>query len=822
MHTYPSITEPGVAQSPAMGVDASNPSEGASPYDTSSMSQQPSPHQHHLGASHSQSQLQSQSQAQSQQSQQPQHQQPQQQPQRSVKRPRPVKSCTECRKRKLRCDRLCPCSQCQKSSRPCKYAPDQDSANLSEGSDAEAAEPGRPAKRNYSHSTLPGLGSTYSDAGAARPNKVGDSTSLPLLEELSIRMERLEKQVLVRSPSRAELGGGRIVAAPPETIRGLTVKRGALRTRYFGQNDPRVLLNLFDDAKAYVAHNFQREPFTSFEALHKHLRGELTKSLTPITVFVDSMMPIHKRMTDILPKRAVCDRLLAAYLDTSETQFRILHTPTFVEQYNQYWQGNPQAEHFLPQMLSVLAVASRFDTKSRGLVHQERVEGVHIPTACALIRIWLDSLKGKQLVELATLQVEVLLLLAKRMIIPRAQDSWNHLGFVVRMAMSMGLHRDPSEFEPRMTVFHGEIRRRLWFTVLDMDLYMSIAANMPCLTRDGDYSCRPPRNLNDVDLYPEMTELPPSRPLDQATDSQIQVYTVMTLPTRMRVAHMINRIDTIRDYQEVLDVGGKLDRFLEDINYIFPRHAALSDAQKSRLWRNRVILDMHVRRPLLALYRPFAMAAPEAPTQISRAYLRSCMVILKYIDEVDPNLPHFQDVAEMYVQMLRRDIVQASLSVCYFIRPAVRPSADTVMLDQHGIRSSPAPVDDFPGYIPDDLMLWTPARLIGTVQKTIDLLVGLIRGSDVKDVLCIAVVLESVRKADVRSEEITNNLFGLLDACLRATNVTADKLRSLYLGSANDAYSHGRMPYVQQGYSMGGLSDPTTELGGWLMWDGWD
>lgn len=83
-------------------------------------------------------------------------------------------------------------------------------------------------------------------------------------------------------------------------------------------------------------------------------------------------------------------------------------------------------------------------------------------------------------------------------------------------------------------------------------------------------------------------------------------------------------------------------------------------------------------------------------------------------------------------------------------------------------------------------------------------------------------MLESVRKADVRSEEITNNLFGLLDACLRATNVTADKLRSLYLGSANDAYSHGRMPYVQQGYSMGGLSDPTTELGGWIMWDGWD
>lgn len=250
MHTYPSITEPGVAQSPAMGADASNPSDGASPYDTSSMSQQNSPrqqsYQNHLGAS-SRSQSQSQQQPQSQS--QSQSQQPQQ---RSVKRPRPVKSCTECRKRKLRCDRLCPCSQCQKSSRPCKYAPDQDSGNLSDGSDAEGAEPGRPAKRNYSHSTLSVMGGTYNDVATAKPAKASDPASLPLLEELSIRMERLEKQVLVRSPSRAELGGSRIVAAAPETIRGLTVKRGAMRTRFFGQNDPRVLLNLVSREKSCV------------------------------------------------------------------------------------------------------------------------------------------------------------------------------------------------------------------------------------------------------------------------------------------------------------------------------------------------------------------------------------------------------------------------------------------------------------------------------------------------------------------------------------------------------------------------------------------
>lgn len=170
--------------------------------------------------------------------------QQQQQQQRSVKRPRPVKSCTECRKRKLRCDRLCPCSQCQKSNRTCKYAMDHDSANLSEGSDTEMPEPARPAKRNCNPSIfnsgtpLPSNDSTYG------PIRNGDNGAAPSLEELSMRMERLERQLMARSPVVSEGSGGRLIAASSETIRGLTVKQGALRTRYHGQNSPRVLLNL--------------------------------------------------------------------------------------------------------------------------------------------------------------------------------------------------------------------------------------------------------------------------------------------------------------------------------------------------------------------------------------------------------------------------------------------------------------------------------------------------------------------------------------------------------------------------------------------------
>lgn len=162
---------------------------------------------------------------------------------RSVKRPRPVKSCTECRKRKLRCDRNLPCSQCQKSHRNCKYAAEHDSSMMSDGSDVEIGDVQRPPKRNcLPANATPG---SHAPESSFVPLRNGESTAHSALEELTSRLDRLEKQFMIKSPAGTEFSGaGQHLPLSPETIRGLTVKRGALRTRFFGQSSVRVLLNL--------------------------------------------------------------------------------------------------------------------------------------------------------------------------------------------------------------------------------------------------------------------------------------------------------------------------------------------------------------------------------------------------------------------------------------------------------------------------------------------------------------------------------------------------------------------------------------------------
>ncbi|KAG6039905.1 hypothetical protein E4U41_001812 [Claviceps citrina] len=775
---------------------------------------------------HQQQQQQQQQQHQQQQQQQQQHQHSLQMQQRSVKRPRPVKSCTECRKRKLKCDRLLPCSQCQKSSRTCKYAADHDPANLSDASDSEPVDTNRPNKRSCPPGTA-NAGNVPNSDTAATPAKNGGSPGLPVLEELTLRMDRLERHVQGRSPAPTDISGGRMLYAADGTVRGLSVKRNGMITRFFGQHSPRVMLNVFPEARAFLTGQHRRNAIDdllhNFRLLHKHRQDELHMAMKPITVFVDSMMPVQKRMTDILPKKEICDRLVTMYFDTSESIYRILHTRTFYDAYNMYWEGNLQSESFLPQLLCVLSVASRFETKSRGMGH-ERSDGVHIPTACALIQSWLDSLKGKQLVDVSTVQVQILLIHASRMITPRLQDSWNKLGYVLRLAMSMGMHRDPAEFEPRIPVFWGEMRRRLWFTMADMDLHMSIACNMPSLLRDGDFTCKPPRNLNDSEMYLNMQELPPTRPIDQMTDNQMQVYAAITLAARMRVAPLVNRIDSLRDYSEVLDVGTKMERFLDDINYIYPRQGSYSAAQKSKQWRSRVILDMHVRRPLLALYRPLALGAPDVPAEISRAFLKSSVVILKYLDELDPSLAQFHEVAEMYHQILKPDIIYSSLSICFYIQAAVRQNSESLVLGHSGGPShmTTETGDEFSLYSGESVVPWSPLRLISTVQESLDLLIKFMSGSDTKDILVVAAVLESVKNPQPNIQDMTRKLYAVLDACLRSSGTTKEKLGAMSLDQqyAPEAFMHGQSMYGYSGSKVSG--GPGKGLTGWTLWDGWD
>ncbi|KAI2611261.1 fungal-specific transcription factor domain-containing protein [Hypoxylon fragiforme] len=716
---------------------------------------------------------------------------------RSVKRPRPVKSCLECRKRKLRCDRASPCSQCHKTQRACRYAAEGDAASLSDGSDAETPE--RTTKRNR--------------AGTSQESRQRNSDYAAVIEDHARRLERLEGHLLSRTLSTAGSSSTptQRPAASSLTIRGLTVKGNSLRTRFFGQSSTRVLVNLFDEARDFMFSRNKtsdiRDLFLNLQKVYRALQDEHRKVTAPITVYVDSMTPIQKRMADVLPSRAVCDSLVSVYLSGSENIYRVLHSPSFMHQYNQYWEGITQCDAFLPQLLSILCVGYRYLKAGKGQFHDR--EGIHIPTASSLVRTWLDSLRGKQLVEFSTLQAEILQLMARRMISPQNQESWTHLGLIVRMAMTMGLHRDPSEFARKIPPFWAEQRRRLWYTILELDVHMSMQCNLPCCIRDGDFTCLPPRNLNDEDIHPNMEQLPPSKPIDQHTDSRVQVFAASTLSMRFRVVDLINRIESLQDYQPVLELGSELERVFEDVRYIVPlSHSMREDIEARRKWVIRVVLDMHCRRPLLALYRPFALSHSDVPQQIVTGYLRSSVILLSYLDELDPSLPDYSHVWHMHQVVLKREILQAAFSVCYYMKQAadgtdllVSPNSDA------NIKSEPLLVGDSCIAASESSVLLSLPRLRSSVKKVLDTLLKRIWdiGTDLRDLVSLTVVFYTSQGGtpEQKRDAIKGGLQAILEASLQAIHVNQDNMTSIPVRGVLEYYACGAILIVlQTGYAV--------------------
>ncbi|XXG97817.1 hypothetical protein Hte_004131 [Hypoxylon texense] len=737
-------------------------------------------------------------------------------PSRSVKRPRPVKSCLECRKRKLKCDRTSPCSQCQKAQRACRYAAEGEAVSLSDGSDAEVPE--RTVKRSR-------------PVANQEPAQRGTNYAA-VLEDHAARLERLEKQLLGSGSSIAESSGtpAQRPAASSLTIRGLTVK-GGLRTRFFGQSSTRVLVNLFDEAKEFMFSRNKssdiRELFLNIQKIHKALQDEHRKATAPITVFVDSMTPIQKRMADVLPSRAVCDTLLNIYLSGSETIYRVLHTPSFMGQYIGYWEGNPQPDAFLPQLLSILCVGYRFLGAGKGQYHDR--EGIHIPTASSLVRTWLDGLRGKQLVEFSTLQAELLQLMAQRMINPQNQESWTHLGLIVRMAMTMGLHRDPSEFAHKISPFWAEQRRKLWYTMLELDIHMSMQCNLPCCIREGDFTCLPPRNLNDEDIYPNIEQLPPSKPIDQYTDSRIQVFAASTISMRLKVVELINRTDSLQDYQQVLEIGNELERVFEDVRYITPPATHSNDRKEyRRKWLSRIVLDMHCRRPILALYRPFALSSPDAPQQIMTGYLRSSMILLSYLDELDPTSPDYQHIWHMHQLVLKQDILQAAFSVCYYMKQINNGSTatDPLAVDSH---TKPDSVEEACIVASESSVLLSLPRLKATVQKVLDGMLSRVReiGTDLRDIVSLTVVFNTSQGGtpEQKRDAIKSGVQAILDAGLQAIHANQEKIASMPImppsvpGSmnatqANSSFMNNAQPFIATADTPNTIPDDFS-----AMWD---
>ncbi|RAL13235.1 putative C6 transcription factor [Aspergillus homomorphus CBS 101889] len=597
-----------------------------------------------------------------------------------VRRRRPPLSCTICRRRKLKCDRALPCGQCIKSKTPdqCVYVGQQPSK-----SDARRVDDTPPQRARTSVSRAsPAHGGLYvfdskhqlSANRITKPKARSDE-----LHELRNRVQFLEAALSKAGPIHTPESLGydaqseAAVRVAPEA-QNLTDDVKALpsrscfrgkksRTRYCGRCHSAVTLAFFDDVTAFMRgqrSSLKRNPdYKKF----KNFKGEVWARERQ-----DHQRAFRNKswnLEEMVPPRHVADELVNLYLSTFEMTYRILHVPTFLEEYEAYWTATgPRDRCFVAKLLALMAASSCFlspTTKIDGgeKLHEAAAEWI------AGARSWIAFTLVSSNLDFNILQIECLIVIARQADAIDGDIVWISSGSLIRIAMTMGLHRSPYRFH-KMTKYWAEMRRRLWATIVELDLQSSIDKGMPPNLDLEEFDCEAPSNLDDSQLTEDMTEDPVPRDLGTFTRSTFQVLLHQTLPLRVQIAKVVNTLKLTLSYDEALRLSEEINQSMQEgLGTLHRMRTGMPSPIGEDPSFAQSMLVFLMRRSLLVLNRPFALSILRTPkfSYSRKICLESALQMLSYL-EPSTEAQALPQLAQLSGGMFRDEFLHAALTVC--------------------------------------------------------------------------------------------------------------------------------------------------------------
>ncbi len=210
------------------------------------------------------------------------------------------------------------------------------------------------------------------------------------------------------------------------------------------------------------------------------------------------------------------------------------------------------------------------------------------------------------------LQANILLLIAREAVGVGEDMCWAAVGSTIRMAMYMGLHRDPEALGPGMTTALGaEMRRRLWNTLLEIALRSSVNAGGPPLISLDQFDTEPPGNFDDDQLTGAEGDVPIPKPDGQFSQTATAIALHRMFPQRLAIAKYLNDLSSRNSYAETLRLDAELRNAYKILSstlqaYKTPRSQGQGQCPSDHELRT---IDVLLRRYFIALHLPFFPAA---------------------------------------------------------------------------------------------------------------------------------------------------------------------------------------------------------------------
>jgi hypothetical protein len=188
-----------------------------------------------------------------------------------------------------------------------------------------------------------------------------------------------------------------------------------------------------------------------------------------------------------------------------------------LKKYEEFWKDPYQVPIFwIAQLFAILSISALLsDLRGSG---PKKHDG-HSSTKNQFLKAAAQCLTLGNFTQPHRYVIEALLLYTqcKYMCSPEpVGELWVLFGLVVRQALRMGYHRDPDHLQ-NITIFEGEMRRRSWAVLRQLDLLNSYQMGLPSSTQSLHSDTALPRNLQDSDFDEASTALPVARPETEAT-----------------------------------------------------------------------------------------------------------------------------------------------------------------------------------------------------------------------------------------------------------------------------------------------------------------
>lgn len=322
---------------------------------------------------------------------------------------------------------------------------------------------------------------------------------------------------------------------------------------------------------------------------------------------------------DALPSRETVDLLVRLYLSVFESMYRVLHVPTFWRDYAAFGAAPNRAQPaFVAILLSMIAAVA--------CAHRERhakfVGVCSLANTVARRRIaicdrWVEQHSQKHLT-LEYFQVRCLLLLAKRINGVKEKQQWTEARTLLNFAMSAGYHLDPKDMtaNKETIVFDQEVRRRLWSTIVELDLLASFGKGMPPAFMADSWMCAAPSCLDDEDIDVDTKKLPKARDANHVKTWFSQALR-KTLPLRLELISLINN-STALHYDEFLKYQDRINDCL----------SPFAKSPSTLSWEY-CVLRIQMNSLLMLLHRSAARSSQSSTwTKFSRMMVTECASIV--------------------------------------------------------------------------------------------------------------------------------------------------------------------------------------------------